>query len=218
MNDIYQQLGAQLSQRGQQGQGNPYAGLMQQRQFQMPQMNFGGGSQGNPYAGLMRNLGQQAQMPSGGGQYGSFSMPTSYGGGQRPMGGGMTAPQQYGATPPRPQSSSIPGYTMPAADQRNPYASTTPQAMDGTGWKDGMSPQAFQVANPYYGQTGYYGNLQQVQAQMAGKAQSSGIPQGVLGASTYTQNPAGQTPWTPDLTPQQKVDQDLASWNATRFG
>ena len=235
MNDIYQQLGAQLSQRGQQGQGNPYASLMQQRPSPMPQMNFGGGAAGNPYAGLMRNLGQQAQMPPGGGQqpYGSIQMPTMYGRGpQGGLGSGLAqAPGSYPMAPGIANSlsaglaqrfgSSAPSagsaYQMPAADQRNPYASTTPQAMDGTGWKDGMSPQAFQVANPYYGQTGYYGDLAQVQAQMAGKAQSAGIPQGVLGASTYTQNPAGQTPWVPDLTPQQKVDQDLANWEANRW-
>lgn len=201
MNDIYQQLGAQLAQRGQQGQGgNPYASLMQR--YQMPQMNYGGGSQGNPYAGLMRNLGQQAQMPQRGGQspYGSMTMPPSYG-------GQTQAPQR-----------AIPGYQMPAPDQRNPYPSTTPEALaDSSMWKNGLNHQGFQVANPYYGQTGYYGDLAQVQAQMAGKAQSSGIPQGVLGASTYTQNPAGQTPWVPDLTPQQKVDQDLASWEANRW-
>lgn len=202
MNDIYQQLGAQLAQRGQQqGQGgNPYASLMQQNRPQMPQMGYGAaGAQGNPYAGLMRNLGQQAQMPARGGQspYGSMQMPTSYGAqGQRP---------------------SIPGYTMPAPDQRNQYANVPQAALDGTGWKGGVNPQMFQQQNPYYGQTGYYGDLAQVQAQMAGHAQSAGIPQGVLGASTYTQNPAGQTPWVPDLTPQQKVDQDLASWEANRW-
>lgn len=218
MNDIYQQLGAQLGQGGG-PRSNPFSGLAQRYQGQAPQRGggggYGGGAAGNPFAGLFRDLGQQATMGAGGSRGQSFypqaSQPQR---GFQPMGSGLAGgqPPLRGAP-----ASPIPGYTTPAADQRNPYASTTPQAMDGTGWKDGMSPQGFQVANPYYGQTGYYGNLQQVQQQMAGGAQSAGIPQGVLGASTYTQNPAGQTPWVPDLTPQQKVDQDLANWEANRW-
>jgi len=209
MNDIYQQLASQL--------GNPYAQVGQQRQ--MPQVSFGGGP--NPFAGMFGGGGQRSSAPQY--QTQQFQMPTrtpaqqSYGsgiGGVQSIGilsqlGQMLGGQRQGG-----QSSP---YQMPPPDQRNPYPSTTPQAMDGTGWKNGMSPQAFQVANPYYGQTGYYGNLAQVQAQMAGKAQSSGIPTGVLDPSTYTQNPAGQTPWVPDLTPQQKVDQDLANWEANRW-
>jgi len=92
-----------------------------------------------------------------------------------------------------------------------------PDPMSGEGWKNGVSPQGFQAANPYYGQTGYYGDLGQVQAQMAGGAQSAGIPQGVLGASAYTQNPATATPWQPAATPQQLVSQDLSNWEANRW-
>ena len=219
MNDIYQQLGAQLSQRGQQGQGqggNPYASLMQQRQPQMQQQAQGGygGAAGNPYANIFQALGQQARMPSASSQYGSQSQGAgllSQLGLSSPTGGGLLS--RLGLSP----GGSSSGYQMPAPDQRNQYASIPQAALDGTGWKNGINPQMFQQQNPYYGQTGYYGNLQQVQQQMAGKAQSAGIPQGVLGASTYTQNPAGQTPWVPDLTPQQKVDQDLASWEANRW-
>lgn len=152
-----------------------------------------------------------------GGGYGATPMGNYGGGVSTGAGAGGGIMQQLGQMLRGSPAQPIPGYTTPGIDQRNPYASATPQAMDGTGWKDGMSPQAFQVANPYYGQTGYYGNLQQVQAQMAGKAQSAGIPQGVLGVGSYTQNPTGQTPWQPDLTPQQKVDQDLASWEANRW-
>lgn len=208
MNDIYQQLGAQLAQRGQQGQANPYASLMQQRQPQM-QGGYGGGG-GNPYAALLGRLGQPSasQSPYGGNIMQQLGQQLAMRQGVQP---GSAMPAR-GA-----MSGGIPGYQMPAPDQRNQYASIPQAALDGTGWKNGINPQMFQQQNPYYGQTGYYGNLQQVQQQMAGKAQSAGIPQGVLGASTYTQNPAGQTPWTPDLTPQQKVDQDLASWEANRW-
>ena len=96
--------------------------------------------------------------------------------------------------------------------------STSVDPMSGEGWKNGISPQAFQQQNPYYGQTGYQGDLAQVQAQMAGGAQSAGIPTGVLDPSTYTQNPSGQPLWQPTATPQQQVSQDLSNWEATRFG
>src|SRR5512144_291176 len=105
-------------------------------------------------------------------------------------------------------------YDRALAQGYAPSSSVDP--MSGEGWKNGVSPQAFQDANPYYGQTGYYGALGQVQAQMAGGAQSAGIPQGVLGADTYTQNPATATPWQPAPTPQQLVQQDLANWEANR--
>lgn len=45
--------------------------------------------------------------------------------------------------------------------------------------------QQFGANNPLYGITGYQGNAQQVASQVAGGAQSAGIPMGVLGSSFY---------------------------------
>lgn len=105
-----------------------------------------------------------------------------------------------------------------AAAAGYPTSQSVAASDTGAGWKNGVSPQAFQAANPYYGQTGYYGDLAQVQAQMAGRAQSPVIPQGVLGPETYTQNPATATPWQPAATPQELAAQDLANWEKNRWG
>lgn len=103
--------------------------------------------------------------------------------------------------------------------------STTPEALaiSKAGSDLGLAggDVAFTVANPYYGQTGYYGDLNQVRQQMAGHAQAGGIPTGVLGADTYTQSPIGQPLWQPQLTPQQQEPARLAyqQWmdNVGRF-
>lgn len=132
----------------------------------------------------------------------------------------QSMPQQYpqGTFPASrpPPSGAAPGRQFRGDQRRMPPAAppappaAVPQS-GGAGWANNQSPQQFGVDNPYYGQTGYYGNLEQVQAQVAGHAQSAGKPTGVLDASTYTQNPAGATPWQPAPTAQQTNDK-AAQW------
>lgn len=62
----------------------------------------------------------------------------------------------------------------------------------------------FTLGNPFYGTTGYYGNAEQVAAQIAGGAQSAGIPTGVLGPETYTRDPATGPVWTPPPSREQQ--------------
>jgi hypothetical protein len=125
----------------------------------------------------------------------------------------------------RPPPAAAPGAPSPAAPATSlapppppapsPTSLTPPPvaapAFDGTGWANNQSPQQFLVDNPFYGQTGYYGNLQQVQAQVAGHAQAAGKPTGVLGAESYTQNPTGQPLWQPAPTVSETNAKD-AQW------
>ena len=127
-----------------------------------------------------------------------------------------TAPiQGGGASPDLGNGGPVPaGWNQMSPVEQNQWsaANASPEQTD---WYN--KQQNFTSANPGYADTGYWGNSDQVAAQVAGGAQSASIPQGVLGPETYTRQatpkgsvgpstlPSSIDPITstPDTLPQQ---------------
>jgi hypothetical protein len=120
--------------------------------------------------------------------------------------------QDPAAPRPAAPTTQYPAGTFPSmAPTSAPAATPAAPAQAPMQWANNQSPQQFLQDNPYYGQTGYYGGLEQVQQQVAGHAQAAGKPLGVLDSSFYTQSPAGQPAWQPAPTAAETNAKD-AQW------